>query len=217
MFGEQLNKDPALRQAINDFTPFDVHARCRDETASVVAAHSRLVESLAVSKEITQMEHDRLAGEIARLRAQLDDINAQNHILHADLQAATAAREACEREFAQQAHAHQQELADLSDAHERELSALMGAHATEMAQQRASLETAAKRKHTASVGQFFRDLAKSNNVNAALKQQLAVVRNESAARIAALQAQVDAAQQAAVSPPTQTQVSCSTLACARHH
>ncbi len=217
MFGKQLNKDPTLRQAMNDFTPFDVHARCREETANVVHAHSRLVESLEVNKEIAQMEHDRLAGEIARLRGQLDDINAKNHILHGEVLAAAAAREACERDFAQQAHAHQQEVADLSDAHERELSDLMFAHATELAQQRATMETAAQRKQTATVGQFFRDLAKSNNVNAALKQQLVAVRNESAARIAALQVQVDAAQQAAVSPPTQSEVSCSTLACARQH
>ncbi len=216
MFCKQLNKDPVVRQAMNEFTPFDVHGRCRDETANVVHAHSRLVESLAVNKEIAQMEHDRLAREVARLRGELDDVTTRNHILQAEVLVATVAREACESEFAQKAHAHQQEVANLSDAHERELSDLMFAHATELAQQRATMETAAKRKQTASVGQFFRDLAKSNNVNAALKQQLAVVRNESAARIAALQAQVDAAQQATVSPPTQSEVSCCTLGCARH-
>ncbi|TFK79455.1 hypothetical protein K466DRAFT_570224 [Polyporus arcularius HHB13444] len=205
MFCKQLNKDPVLRQAMNEFTPFDVHARCCDETANVVHAHSRLVESLAVNKEIAQMEHDRLARKVARLRGELDDVTTRNHILQAEVLAATVAREACESEFAQKAHAHQQEVANLSDAHERELSDLMFVHATELAQQRATMETAAKRKQTASVGQFFRDLAKSNNVNAALKQQLAVVRNESAARITTLQAQVDAAQQATVSPPTQSE------------
>ncbi|TFK80703.1 hypothetical protein K466DRAFT_569483 [Polyporus arcularius HHB13444] len=89
MFCKHLNKDSVLRQAMNEFTPFDVHAWCHDETTSVIHAHGQ---------------------------------------------------------FTQQADVYQQEVAALSDA------------------------PVATCKDTACMGQFFKDLAKFNNVNTALKQ-----------------------------------------------
>ncbi len=198
MFCTQSRKDLELHPALNDFTPPDLHSRCRAETAMVVKAHTHLVKSLAIKKEIFELEHSRKDRDITRLQVELEEMGAKNTILEAQLNDAIDARSACDIKVSLLTDEHLRERSALRAAHARQLEALRDAHVEELAEQHAAIEAAEKRKYATFKGMYFRDMANFSKTTGALRAELVALRQDYTARIDGLRAQLNAAEQSAL-------------------
>ncbi|KAI0693042.1 hypothetical protein C8T65DRAFT_744885 [Cerioporus squamosus] len=168
-------------RALDDFTPPDLHAQCRAESANLVRAHAQLAESLAIHRQTVELESARKEREIVRLQAELEDANAKNQVLQVQLSQEVAACVACNLEVSALKEARKLN----EEAHVQEVTVLSSAHVAQVAKERALIEAAHKEALDSHKRTWLRDTC------------------DFAKKTSSFCTQLSAAQQAATAPSAQ--------------
>lgn len=117
----------------------------------------------------------------------LEQIKANNKTLQANLFEAIATRDRCNVKISQLTNMHECKCSALAHVHARSLAGLRDAHAMDLAEQHTMIKAVEKQKYATCLSCYFGDIGALTNSN-----------NNLTVQIAALKAQFDAAQQAAL-------------------